>query len=53
MEEKIHRLRREIAHYRRMLAEGMDAELARMFLDRIGQLTALLAELERRSDKTD
>ena len=46
-------LRRRIALYRRYLAEGVDAELARHYLHEIRDATAELAEIERDSGKRE
>ncbi len=47
MSERAEILRRRIALYRRYLAEGVDAELARQYLRDIAHMEAELAEIEK------
>jgi hypothetical protein len=41
-------LRQKIAHYRRLLQEGVSAEQAALLLDEIAKAHAALGELEKR-----
>jgi hypothetical protein len=46
MEDRAEQLRRKIATYRRRLAEGVDSELARRFLEEILDAEAELTQLD-------
>jgi len=52
MEKRDEAIRR-IALYRRYLSQGVDAELARIYLNEIADAQAALAEIERPSDKRE
>ena len=47
MEEHAESLRRRIALYRRYLAEGLDADLARIYLGELADADAELSEIAR------
>jgi hypothetical protein len=51
MEQRAETLRRRIALYRRYLAEGVDADLARQYLDHLAMDEAELAGIERDTEK--
>lgn len=46
MNDRAEMIRRRIAHYRRLLAEGVDVDLARQYLADIVAAEAQLAEIE-------
>jgi hypothetical protein len=53
MEERADTLRRRIALYRRYLAEGVDADLARTYLSELAEAEAELWEIARGTDKRE
>ena len=53
MEERAEILRRRIALYRRYLAEGVDAGLARQYLSDIADAEAELVDIEKGTDRRE
>ena len=51
MQKRAENLHRRIELYRRYLAEGVDADLARQYLDDIRTAEAELAEIEKGGEK--
>jgi hypothetical protein len=52
-EERASGLRRRVATYRRLLAEGVPSETARVYLAEIAKAEAELAEIESGNDKRE
>jgi hypothetical protein len=51
MEERADTLHRRISFYRRYLAEGVDADLARIYLRKLASAEALLLEIGQDTEK--
>lgn len=51
MENRADQLRRRIEYCRRRLAEGIDADLARVYLQEIAGLEAEIAQIEKDKDR--